>query len=294
MNMLDRTCKMLLKFEGQSLDDHTMAVEDLAPSLIALSTAVKRTNALLNNEEVKVSLSINAVVPGSFGIDLIVAQDILGQITSMFSSEGMTAYCNATTLVESLLGLFAFKKWLAGRKATFEKKDESSWNVKVDQNIYVITNNTYILYKDSECNSACSRVAAPLHSDGVDAMTLSSTKDIVTVSQDEVQGFEQVEEKELSSEVTYTTLCVLESVSFKEGNKWKVSLGDGTVYVTMADEEFLGKVNNGSERFGKGDVLSVELEIRQYFFQSGKVQQEYKVLKVYEHRKSNTQANLFE
>jgi hypothetical protein len=53
------------------------------------------------------------------------------------------------------------------------------------------------------------------------------------------------------------------SVAFTEGNKWRLSDGSSTFHATIADEGFLARVDRGEERFGKGDILRVELHMTQ-------------------------------
>jgi len=55
----------------------------------------------------------------------------------------------------------------------------------------------------------------------------------------------------------------IESPTFKEGNKWRFFDGQNSFYAEVADEEFLAKVNDGRERFGKGDILIVRMKTTQ-------------------------------
>lgn len=83
---------------------------------------------------------------------------------------------------------------------------------------------------------------------------------------------------------------ILVAPVFQDGNKWRFSDGGATFPAAILDEEFLSRVNNG-ERFGKGDVLQVELKIVQS--RTGcKISVERQVLKVIEHRISGQQQQL--
>ncbi|SAK99384.1 hypothetical protein AWB76_07708 [Caballeronia temeraria] len=74
----------------------------------------------------------------------------------------------------------------------------------------------------------------------------------------------------------------MESVVFKDGNKWRVHDGQYPFFAALDDEEFLTKVNDG-ERFGKGDVLVVDLRQIQTI-EAGALKTEYQIVKVHEHR----------
>ncbi len=81
------------------------------------------------------------------------------------------------------------------------------------------------------------------------------------------------------------------SVSFKEDNKWRLSDGQNSLYVTMADNEFLDRVNRNLERFAKGDILKAETRISQWQTTEG-LKTEYTILRVIEHRPGVPQIHL--
>jgi hypothetical protein len=77
-------------------------------------------------------------------------------------------------------------------------------------------------------------------------------------------------------------LLLLESVAFKDGNKWRVHDGQYPFFAALDDEAFLAEVDAG-ERFGKGDVLTVDLRQVQTVA-DGTLKTEYRITKVHEHR----------
>lgn len=86
---------------------------------------------------------------------------------------------------------------------------------------------------------------------------------------------------------------MIETAAFKENAKWKVKIGkQNSVFVSILDEDFLKAIDNGTERFGKGDILLVELQTKQVL-SNGKVQNLYNIIKVLEHKRSIEQLNLF-
>src|SRR5690606_6815674 len=63
-----------LVYDGPALVQHQMDVRALAPALLAMSDLVERANELLNGDNAKVSVNVNASFKsGSFGIDLELA-----------------------------------------------------------------------------------------------------------------------------------------------------------------------------------------------------------------------------
>ena len=58
-----------------------------------------------------------------------------------------------------------------------------------------------------------------------------------------------------------------------------------SVFASSSDQQFLHAVDNGKERFGKGDVLVVELETIQVL-KDRKIQTLWDIRKVVEHKTS--------
>ena len=107
----------MLKYDGAALADSTMDVAQLAPALISLSDALAGLNNIANQDNAKVSLQVRALNKGCFIVDLQLAQDFINQIGTLLAGTGVTAYCNAYTIVSSLVEIFMLKK-MAGRQKT--------------------------------------------------------------------------------------------------------------------------------------------------------------------------------
>ena len=75
----------------------------------------------------------------------------------------------------------------------------------------------------------------------------------------------------------------IESAVFKDGNKWRLTDGGNSFYAEITDQNFIGRVQSGQERFGKSDILVVDLQ-RQQLIVGDKLRTDYTVVKVHEHR----------
>jgi hypothetical protein len=76
---------------------------------------------------------------------------------------------------------------------------------------------------------------------------------------------------------------VTKSAVFKDGNKWRLSDGSNTFFATISDDLFIALVESGSERFGKGDLLVVNLRRVQSITDAG-LKTEVTVEQVIEHK----------
>lgn len=293
--MKTSSASFALKFEGPALDSHCMRIDDLASSLMALSAALTALNRAVNRDDAQVELSINAVKAGSFGIDLSLTQDILTQVTNLLSGQSVAVVCNAYTLVNCVIEILLLKKWLNGRQnATFTPNAEKTKvTVVVDNSATTINYFSYVGFHNTVCNDACSRIAAPLRSSGIEQLEIASRETVFTLKADEVDSFEAAQPRTVISRNTMDVAVLIESPSSKDGNKWKVSLGDkNSIYVSLEDTDVLKRIDAGLERFGKGDLLRVDLQTTQSMLGS-KIILEYAVLKVYEHKAAPVQGSLF-
>lgn len=74
----------------------------------------------------------------------------------------------------------------------------------------------------------------------------------------------------------------IESLTFKEGNKWRVNDGRGSFYATIEDETFLAKIEAG-ERFSKGDVLIADMRQEQVVEEGDTLKTIHTITCVHEH-----------
>jgi len=87
------------------------------------------------------------------------------------------------------------------------------------------------------------------------------------------------------------TRLVIVAPSFQEGNKWRVSDGSRTIFVSIEDPNFIRAVQTGAEAFRKGDLLHVQLQTRQWL-EGTELKAEFSILKVYRHEPGPEQQKL--
>ena len=294
--MENNQTSFLLRYEGAVLKNNVMNIDQLAPALVEMSAALTSLNGLLNNHDVKVSLSVKAFKAGSFGIDLQLAQDFLSQIGNVLAGTGVSALCNADTLVHTLLEVIFLKKWLNGRTPDLVIPDKAARQVTLQVNNTQITvsENVYVAYQNHEFQSHLAKIAEPLRSDGIDSVSVSDTTRIETVNKADLQAFQTFPDDKILSQDTVLRIVMLETAAlYKDQAKWRFKMGEGSsFFAVITDEDFLQRIDNGSERFGRGDLLKVELETVQTL-SAGKILVSYNIRKVLDHKSSAEQLSLF-
>jgi hypothetical protein len=269
-----------LAYGGPAVDDGTMDVRTLAPSLIALADLFRTANATLNRDSPSVTLEINATSRGSFEVHLLLSQpDLLAQAVSLFSGQQATALANlygivvgfggAVKGVGGLLGLLGFIQLLRHRGIVKrESVDVGSIRVEFpDGTTLIVPADVLTLYDSLSIRRDAEAVVAPLNTRGVDSMELRRTSEQVSVriEKDDVPSFEAPES--LSTVPLYDTVTeqnvLLASVNFQEGGSWRFSDGNQIFWAEVSDQEFMSRVASSDEAFRSGDRLFVRMRVRQ-------------------------------
>jgi hypothetical protein len=289
------TVHFSIRYDGPALADHRMDVRELAPALIALSDLLEAANKAAFPDAGEVRVSVNGDFKGgSFGVDLVAVQTVAQQLVAMFAGERATAAANLSGIVGGLGllggGLIAVIRWLRGRRPS-EIRFEGNATVFVVRAEEVEERMeaellTGRLYQTRIVRQALVKVLRPLARDGIDVFMSGQDGQVVRrVSSDELPWFEAsaAEPDVVADSVLHKVLLQVESPVFKDGNKWRVHDGDKPFYVVIADEAFRARVDAGLERFGKGDILLVDLRRVQLLTDAG-LRTEWEVLRVLEHR----------
>lgn len=293
---MSKSVHFSIKYDGPALAGHQMDVRELAPALIALSELLEQANkaAFPDAAEVRVNIQGN-FKGGSFGVDLVAMQTIAQQLVSMFSGPEATAAANLFAILGGIGllgsgGLIGVIKWLRGRKPSairfegdktiFELRDvETIETFEVD----LIAGK---LYQSRIVRQSLAKVIKPLERDGVDVFACGlDGKTHAVVTKQDVSAFMMSASAAdvVSDTLSEGVLLQIESAVFKEDNKWRFSDGATPFFAEITDQKFLARINSGDERFGKGDVLIVNLRRIQSISDAG-LKLEYVIDKVSEHR----------
>lgn len=112
-----------IHYDGDGLANNRIPIRDLAPSLLAVSTAFQEIQELNDPFEEPVSLDIKASEPGSFIVDLVLANggDFIQKAVSLINSSGSNALLNLVEYVSIFTGLIGFIVKVAQHKLKNKK-----------------------------------------------------------------------------------------------------------------------------------------------------------------------------
>jgi hypothetical protein len=286
-------------YDGPALVEHRMDVRDLAPALIAVADLLTAANQEINGEAADVRVQVNASFKaGSFGIDLTATQQLMAQLRDMFAGSGASVICNAYTIMAMLGlagggGLIALLRRLGGKQPIRIEQTgtvETLWIGETES--FEVDRNVIRLFRSQMVRASLDKTLSPLKRDGIDSFGIVMGKEVtLDIEAREVDFFtNDPEAAPIVSDTIVEEMLQIESLTFKDGNKWRVHNGIAPFYTTIEDAEFLAKIDAGA-RFGKGDLLDVDLRRIQRMVASRLVS-DYRVVKVREHRAPSQQALL--
>lgn len=294
--------KFSLIFDGASVANGEIDVQDFAPALLAIGDLIQSANETINGGQSKASVKVHATAKGSFEVDLTIWQNAVESIFAYaeYHKDGIAA---ATDLADLILkagtiagapagGLFILLKWLKGRKPEkLEQKDENVV-LHIGDNYFITNKNTIRLAEDMTVRQHARRLVSVLEREGIDSISSRRGGDVVVLERNDVKYFEipDSEEEEIADEVRHVTLQII-SLSFKEDNKWRLTDGAEPFSATIEDADFLNKIANNEISFSKNDYLECDVRERQVQTSKG-LKKERTIIRVIKHRPAPRQLRL--
>lgn len=286
-----------IHYDGDAMIDHRIPVRELAPSLLALSAAFHEVQCIVNPNESDLSVDISASEPGSFRVDLVLANgpDILQQALSFLTSQNTEAVANLVMYTGIFMGAIKLIKQLAHKKIKSKeitKPGEVRLTLK-DGTAMVISEKVLATYQSVEFRKQVKDTMAPLAKPGIDSIDFCHDEsDVITVHKEDYEKFEVPPVKDTKLDVTTNEQYLqLVSVAFENG-KWKFSAGSDQFFAKIEDKDFLQAVEHNQEQFGSTDTLKVRMRTTQYTDKNGILKSDHEILKVLEHKKGSQQIEL--
>lgn len=297
--------KVRIAYTGTALQDGSMEVVDLAPALLAFAGFIQRANEVIGNRQpVKITLKADDIHKGSFEIVLSISS-ILEQaklMMGMAESSGLAALLQIIGYSRTgVLSIFDLIKLCRGKKPDAVKHTENGVNVTANNSTVNVTYNVFNIFKDPEARSQLERVTKPLGTDGIDGFEIRNNKDmedktaVVSVAKSEQSFFvvQSTDETETEQRSTQNLMLNVVSVAFGENQKWRFSDGESTFWASVADEQFLKRVETGEQAFRNGDKIQAECQIVQKISSGGKLTAERTITKVLKYIEIPQQEKLF-
>ncbi len=273
-----------------------MDVRDLAAALLSIRRLFNAVNYALNDDRIKIKVHVTAMGGGSFEVFLELSQTVF---ETLFISGFIT---NAKEIVELITGgaevrecLISLFKRVKGRTDNIKvtKLNDEYFQLTVEGEKYVLAKKVLSLYQDRAVQAAIDDVIhKPLQHDGLGKVTFSHGMHQQVINESEAEYFAQraLPEDIVSDSIRRQVFSIV-AAAFKEGNKWKMYDGVTSVWVTIADKDFLQRVGTSQIQFAKDDLLVCDVRVIQKRI-NNKLKNIYIVEEVVEHRPAMRQVKM--
>ena len=292
--------KFVLAYDGPAVADGDMEVADLAPALLHLGQLLDAAAKVVDGNQSKVSLKVTSTAEGSFEIWFSLLMDGAAAGWQWWKTDDVQAAAALLGLlgftgIGGGVGLIKFVQFLRGRTPREAlKQEDGQVEVIIENNISVtIPIAVYHLAMDPKVRASLEGVVAePLDKPGIESVRFGTKNSGTIISEEEAYAFRAPLELEDNLFVNrYRRAFSIVSLSFKDGQKWRLNDGHGAKYVTMSDEQFVDRVDRNEVRFAKGDILICDVIERSSRGPKG-LKAEYEIVKVIEHQPAPIQPQL--
>jgi len=269
-------------------------------SLIHFTNIAQEVNKSISKDE-KIEIRVKANIKGSFIVDLVVrALDNPEAVRGIFSKENISY---VKEVVNTIGEVYKVAKHLLGKKPKSIKSDKDV-SVQIENNngqtqVFDFRGaNLYII--NPEIRNAIAQEFETLENDpNVSSFEIADTdgNDVVTIERDDFYAISsagsEIETGEDEKIVTKNATLNIVSLDLEFKKKWDFYYLGNKISAKIKDDAFGQQIDKG-ERFGKGDSLEVDLDIKQQFDKTANtyINKGYTVVKVIKHIERGTQMKI--
>lgn len=282
-----------IKFDGEQ---HQIDANLLVNNLIHTTSIIQEINRNLESGK-KVDVKIKALEKGSFLIHIDLVETTFETLKTLLTKENFFV---AGAIITVFVDLITIKTFLKGKKP--KSKEKSGDRVKIENQkgeVFYIENFAYNIYENNTIiNDALSQSFESLENDSSITgyeITDNNENPLIRVDREEFEYLSYKSEEILEGEkivVLVATLNIVK-ISFDQKLKWEFYYKGNKITAKIIDSEFQNRIDKG-EPFAKGDVLEVELEIKQIFDNTVNtfINKSYKIIRIIRHVERNEQSKL--
>jgi len=177
---MPKGCSFKYRFEGPAIEDGSVDVYQLIPSLLVLKDALFTFHELLTPNKGKVFLNVKATQGGRFDVEVRFKPALSHWVASLFK---VNKVVDEFTLVKCLFNLIQLHLWLRGRNPgkIDVSDDRSTVTYYLDSETYTTDFNTYQGFRSYKLRTLISQFLSPLLQNGIDRVWMTVGNENIVV-----------------------------------------------------------------------------------------------------------------
>lgn len=279
---------LTLRYAGPAVDAGRMDAYEAAGNIMAFADFLAASARAVHGPQATIKTEVRAFEHGSFAVQF--ALEIGGLMATLFSG-----VANPKDLYDVVRQSFDLWRHLGGidPKSTAAVDDK---HVRVENHHGVVTvyrAEVINIVTSPEASAAAKRfISRPLEGD-IDGVSIEREHEVIaSAAKADGASIGFLAAREVLTENTVRMWLMLESPTFKGGNKWKFADDRASFWAPIEDKAFLARVARRETLFGQDDALLVEVQIRQSGQPPAAIKTERAIIKVLEHRHAPQQSGL--
>lgn len=283
---------LVLKYQGPRVEKGALDARQVASHILAFTDFLDVVSEATYGQKVHVNTEVQGFRGDSFDIDFVF--QIAGHVATILTSTAATPR-DIIGIIKSSAALWVHLRGKPPKAVTHAQDNAQQLLVEnVSGDVYAVNNSVLQVVINQRAGEATEKfIGHALKCEGIEKVEVRSKTfgDAAYIEKRNGSYFVPVSMVQELSVAEVEMALTIESPTFKEGNKWRFWDGQVSFGADMADEDYLRAINDGTERFGKGDILRVRMQISQAAA-PGRLSADRKIVKVLEHRLGQEQKKL--
>lgn len=251
--------KAEIRYQGPALEMGRMDVFRASENMIAFSELMTAAVKVTYGDYAEVKTEVAGFKEGSFLTGIVIT--VAGQAMTIFAA------LSQEQLWDVVKGAFELWKILKGDPPKSIENNGNFCNVTNNsgQIIQIRTESLNLVFNEKAADAVTRFVANGLEPKGFENLQISYGEDqakVLSVNKHDSKSFKRITREQIISDNTNKMIVQIVTAVFQDGNKWRFSDGERPFSAIIEDQHFLDRVNSG-ERFGKGDLLEVDMNVIQ-------------------------------
>jgi hypothetical protein len=290
-----------LAYNGEAVSDGEMDVADLAPALIGVSQLLKAAGRVVDGDGADIRVRVKSTRDACFEVLLNVIVPDATAAWALWKTPDVQAAATLLSLVGitgigTVGGAIGLVRRMKGRQPSrLIAASPGNVAIEIDGDRFEVPDMVARIAMDAGVRAALERVVSePLERDGIETVEIGGGGTTATIEKSEAPYFRALPLGAPDEFVSrHTKAFSIVTLSFKTGQKWRLSDGASPRLVAMSDANFIARVESSQEAFAKGDILVCEVVETSRRTTTG-FKSDYEIVRVIEHRRAFKDTPLFE